>query len=169
MTGGNPRPFVLVLTLVFLAGTGALLAGVFYPPVAAVWRARGWTPVRCTIDESGVAEHRDSQGASRYSARVRYRYELGGAEHVGTRISFLTTRSGRRARAQAEVEHLRPGDTVPCFVDPSAPHAAVLDRRLGRLAGWIAAPLIWMVLTLVVVRALVRTRDATPRPPGPPQ
>jgi hypothetical protein len=156
VSAGNPRVFVLVLTLVFLAGAGALLAGVFYPPVAAVWRARAWPSLHCVIEEAGIDEHRDSQGTSRYSARVRYRYTLGGTQHLGTRISFLTASHRERSRAQAEVEHLQPGRTVPCFADPSAPDEAVLDRKLGRLAGWAAGPLIWIVVTLVAIRALMR-------------
>ena len=97
-------------------------------PLTKILLARDWAPTDCTILSSGVGRHSGSKGGSTYSVDVLYRYQFNGREYQSSRYKFATaSTSGYDGKAEI-VRRLAPGTTTTCYVNPTAPDEAVLDR-----------------------------------------
>lgn len=124
-----------------LAGLGFLMF--FLVPAVKVVQALSWEPVPCTILESGVASHSDSDGTT-YSVEIRYSYEVEWVEYTSDRYEFLGgSSSGYEGKAEV-VERYPPGSRATCWVDPEDPTEAVLYRGFT----W---PYLFALLPLVFV------------------
>ncbi len=84
-----------------------------------------WTPTQAEIVESSVRERGD-----RYEFAVRFRYEVGGREHVGSRYASgrETHRFENVATRRRLLDTYPPGKAVTVFVNPEKPGEAVLTR-----------------------------------------
>ena len=108
--------------------------------------AAGWTPTACVVLESYVESRQDTEpwGNSMrlftvYLPYVRYTYSFGGAEYESDVVSLQASDSARDpARAQRIVDTYPPGTSQTCYVDPDAPHQAVLHQR-SSTAPWLFA------------------------------
>lgn len=116
--------FGLVFTVMFL-----LL------PLWRVAQAQGWRETPCTILESRVDVHSDSDGST-YRVAVRYSYlappptpgAAEGQEMTGDRYDFATGHSSGREAKDAAVRANPPGLRRTCWVDPAHPERSVLER-----------------------------------------
>ena len=111
-------------------------------------RARRWPQTSGTILESDIEEIRDDSaegGKPRYRLRVRYRYEAGGQEFTGDRLTFFGSdvRHSTHTRAAAHRNQIIRGDQIDLWYDPANPSQAVNDRRIP----WA----FWFVLAIGVI------------------
>ncbi len=126
---GSPGCVVGFFSIFALFGL-AFLIPFFILPLARSLRAQSWPAVPCTIVESAVGVHGDSDGDT-YSIDVRYTYELNGRTYEGTRYKFFGGSSSGREAKQAVIDQLPPGTHAACYVDPRDPASAVIDRGVG--------------------------------------
>jgi Protein of unknown function (DUF3592) len=99
-------------------------------PVAGLLAARSWVETPCTILASQVAESSDSDGTT-YKVDVRYAYTFEGGEYRSERYDFFNAySSGYDGKAEV-VARYPPGARTVCYVNPSDPSEAVIDRSPG--------------------------------------
>lgn len=137
------RPGCLVgfFAVFLLAGLGFLMF--FLVPAVKVVKALSWEEVPCTILDSEVASHSDSDGTT-YSVEVRYSYQVDWVEYTSNRYEFMGgSSSGYEGKAEV-VERYPPGSQATCWVDPEDPTEAVLYRGFT----W---PYLFALLPLVFV------------------
>lgn len=119
---------LLLGTVLWLAGLSAGLAPL-WRTLSTTWQARHWQPVAATVVEHEVVRHRRA-----VSLHVLYRYEWAGRPYLGDRLGpesdgrvggseAVAAWSERLAQAQREARPLT------AWVDPAAPHRALLQRR----------------------------------------
>lgn len=119
--------FVVILTIV------ALGSCVFIVAATSKWtRARdslGWPTVAGVVEASKVASSRHkTKGGHRTShrAQVDYTYEVDGASHTGSKVSFRVTSEGE-ADAAATVARYPQGTQVQVHYDPADPTLSALE------------------------------------------
>lgn len=125
----------------------------FLMPFLQTRAAQFWTGVPCTIVSS-----RNIQTAGRRPAtifKVQYRYSIDGTSYFGDEYSFWMERTSllyRRDRILPLPGKFAPGADATCFVNPSNPAQAILDRSLPPNFAF-AAMLISLPLTMGVLIA----------------
>ena len=128
------RRFAAVLLMVIgLALFLAFLLG----PVRHAIAARSWPAQECKILRSEVGRYRTAKGSDGYSPRIFYSYAVDDHEHRSDNYSFFEYSSSGWASARRITSRYRPGSTVACYVNPSDPDDATLNRdpSLGWLFG----------------------------------
>jgi hypothetical protein len=126
----NTPKDALVISAVGLVTTA--LTGFF---ILRALRARRWQQTSGTILESDIEQIRDDSaegGRPRYRLRVRYRYEAGGQEFTGDRLTFFGSdvRHSTRTRAAAHRNQIIRGDKIDLWYNPADPSQAVNDRKI---------------------------------------
>ncbi len=152
--------------LVFLAAGAAVMWFVMGRALMRVGEAKSWTATPCTVLASEVVTHAGDDGNT-YSALVRYSYLFGGREYQSDRYDFSTGSTSNFEAHQQAVERFVVGSSCTCFVDPSDPTRAVLDRgfRKGYLIGLFGLPFFAVGLggLIFLARAgLKKTQAAAP-------
>lgn len=104
-----------------------LLVTLFLKPVAQVVAARSWTAVPCRITSSIVSSHTDSDGTN-YSADIVYSYVYNGQSYNSGRYSFGNQLRGKYNGRMNLVARYPTGSLSTCYVNPSDPESAVLER-----------------------------------------
>lgn len=146
-TGVVVRLFGTIFFLVFFA---AGLAAVSF--IGKQW----WTgaqPYRWSEMPATVLASRIESGPERRegSAYVQYRYTFEGRTHVSERIDVDDPHPNGEEML-AFVQRLTPGSTATCYVNPKAPHEAVLRRQ----SLWFGLVVLFpMIFVLVGVAGLV--------------
>jgi hypothetical protein len=102
---------VALAVFALLAAAGILLASAVVEDFSKARASRDWKPV------DGVVLSKDEERAS----IIRYAYVAGGRGHESRRVRFF---SG--LLYPAPTASLRPGESVPVYVDPDDPETAVL-------------------------------------------
>ena len=71
----------------------------------------------------------DATDSGLYILSVAYEYDFAGHSYHSSRYSFSpsSASAGRRGKRRI-ARRLAPGATARCFVNPDAPHDAVIDR-----------------------------------------
>jgi len=143
---------------VVLVVVGAL--GLLYLLVrlAQLLRCRSWRAADAEVVEVVVREHATSapyssqpgqageEGPTQYSAEVVYRYQAGGATHLGRTLRPVPPRRySSRERALAAVARWPVGARVSAYCHPRDAARAVLDRSVPP----------WLYAGLVITAGLV--------------
>ncbi len=146
----------LLGAIFMLAGTGAIVP-MFFLPLRQIEAARTWRTQTCTVLSSEVVDHGDT-----HSIGVRFVYQVDGHPFESDRYSFETGSSSGYAGKAEVVARLPPGAAVTCYVNPQAPHEAVIHRdRYATL--WLG--LFPLVFVFAGLGLLVMTWRK-PRPPS---
>lgn len=137
--------------LVFICAGCAILWMMILRPFAQVAASLRWQPVEAVILSSALDTGESAKGKETYRVAVTYRYVWPPADHalktdppallgapdpsarpreyIGERYDFS---SGHTNVAVADMREIiaahPPGSRVTCYVDPHAPHSAVIDR-----------------------------------------
>jgi hypothetical protein len=123
-----------------LFGSVAFLGGFFFYMLylMPVLDTRNWTPTHCSIASSQVGQRQGSNGPT-YSVDIAFNYTVGDHECQSRQYSETGVSSSRRDEVQAVVDRYPTGKQTVCYVDPSDPTDAVLDRGIqsGLLLGLI--------------------------------
>lgn len=100
--------------------------------------SQSWAGVRGKVIDSHVQEKEtndyDGNTHTSYSAKVCYRYAVGGEEFTGSRIAFGVKPTNKAATSEIVAKY--PVDTaVMVYYDPEKPQEAVLERNTN--SGWV--------------------------------
>ncbi len=153
---GSGGLFVAVLVLAVLSWPLAL------GPLVRLAGTLGWQESECTIVSS---EWRESTGArlrDRSSTlEVRYSFEVDGRTGEGTAINVTELDGGIRIRGEGGRHRPRSADggyvvggRYPCWVQPSPPYQAVLERSATGLP-WLLSGVL-AILLLAALGSLMR-------------
>ncbi|MCA9263987.1 MAG: DUF3592 domain-containing protein [Planctomycetales bacterium] len=119
-----------------------------------------WREVSATVLEVHLDEHQDDDQVT-FRARARYRYEYGGAQFTGSRVSLDRSADNLgdyQERVATELmQAQQQGRSVRCFINPAAPGESILyrDLRVGKLGflllfavvfGGSGAGLLWIAV-----------------------
>lgn len=88
-----------------------------------------WVETPCKVLWSRVQVHDGDEGDT-YSVDVFFEYQHEGATHRSNRYSFTVGSSGGRKSKSKIVRAYPAGLETTCFVDPTVPRHAVLDRSV---------------------------------------
>jgi hypothetical protein len=135
-------PVLAVTTFLALGGAGVFV-WVFLPGLWEMLDAAAWVETPAVVVGAST-EPVVSRGKTRYRSRVSYRYEFGGSTYESDREILLDVSRGSRSETRPSRS---PGERVTCWVDPSDPSRAVLER------GWNASATAMTVPLLLVVGA----------------
>ncbi len=114
--------------LLLLAGSVLFMAFLLGPVHQAI-AARSW-PAQggCKILRSEIRRYATSKGSDAYSSLVFYSYTVDDREHRSDTYSFFEYPANGWAAAQRITSGYRPGSTVSCYVNPTDPDDATLNR-----------------------------------------
>jgi hypothetical protein len=125
-------------------------------PIASVLERLGagnWQEIPCTIEEIGIDSRLSSHttgirlsSSPTYSVAVLFSYQLDGRTYRSSRFDFSREGDGDEDDKLAAVAR-HPAGRSTCWVDPSQPTRAVVERRLG-IHGFglaVALPLLGLI------------------------
>ena len=138
------RVSAAVIGLIFLALGGGFLYLVLMRPLGQIIAARQWvtTPARVV---SSVVQSRGST----HSVAIRYAYTANNQRYESSRYSFMDVSSSGRAGKAAIVRQHPPGSELTCFINPSDPAAAVIERGMRPMM-WVALlPGLFVVIGII--------------------
>ncbi len=142
----GPRIFTFLFGLPFF-GLGIVFLWIGgLQPIVKVVQSRSWESVPCTILESRVDSHYDSDGTT-YSIEVSFRYEWNGQTYTGDRYNLMRMNSSGRKGKKEVVRRYPVGLQTACYVNPRRPSEAVIVRK----AGWLPVFVIPFSSIFVVV------------------
>ncbi|MEM9017575.1 MAG: DUF3592 domain-containing protein [Verrucomicrobiota bacterium] len=88
-----------------------------------------WVETETTIESLEADDTQVNQrGMPKYILEVRYPYQFGGKDYLGTRIKRLPTEASDPRKLKGKIESYRAGTTTVCYVDPEDPEMAVLKK-----------------------------------------
>lgn len=117
----------------------------FVRPMFGVWSARSWPATPCTVVSSDVQRHSGSDSTT-YSVDVLYAYEVDGREFRSNRYGFVGGSSSGYQRKAAIVRQYPAGKRTVCYVNPSDPTEAVLDRGFTAEMWFGLIPLVFVLV-----------------------
>ncbi len=109
-------------------------------PVALFAAARNWRACPCRIVASRVhaSSHRMN---TRYGVDIVFAYEYEGRAYVSEDYQLVRDYNRTFGESSERVGHYSPGAASVCYVNPSNPTQAVLDRSLPRITPFALFPL----------------------------
>ena len=132
MTKGTAA-FLIIFGLIFF-GAGFTVTWIgCLGPLAGVFASRNWTPVPAQIVSSHLASHPSSKANRTYRIDIRYQYIVNGTLYTAERYDFFRSKTYTNLGVksmQKIVTSLPPGTETTCLVNPSAPHKAVITRKV---------------------------------------
>lgn len=126
-TGKQSPGCTLAFAAIFIIAGLAVVCFFTALPVFHWVDAAGWEATPCTIQSSAVESHRSDDGTT-YSIEITYSYELRGTAYTADRYDFFNASSSGRSGKETVVRQYPPGAQATCYVNPSAPAEAVLNR-----------------------------------------
>ncbi len=144
----------LIIGLVFTAFIGRESVH-----VVRVWTT--WVRVPCAIVDSGASLDGDDERPYRFEVRYRYRWKDEPHEATTFRKGYRGSQSFRPV--QRLLLSYPPGGAAHCYVDPTDPARAVLQRRSPAFVLLILFPLVFVVVGVVT---LVATWSRSAKPEG---
>lgn len=112
---------------------GVLLYFVTVRPLLLFLDARTWPETPCEIVSSSVGSHRSSgkNSSTTYSIDIVYRYKVGGREYRSERYELMGGSSSGRSGKLEVVGRYPAGTKTICYVSPTDPTEALLNRGLS--------------------------------------
>ena len=158
------RMSLLFFSVFLLAGLG-FLYGFFLRPLAKIIVSSNWPAVPCVVLSSEVQSHRDSDGST-YSINILYSYEFSGRAFKSNRYHFLGGSSSGYAGKRAVVNRYPPGFHTLCYVNPSEPTEAVLERGFTADMWFGLIPFVFVLIGGGGVTYSLRQRKRASAAPG---
>ena len=98
------------------------------------YQARSWVETPATITQLELKRHRNNEGSDSHEVKATYQYEYEGKTFTSSVVglkeggdNFTSYHKDLHARLE---QAKKAGETEPCFVDPTDPASALLDRDL---------------------------------------
>src|SRR3954468_3268892 len=140
--GIGGRIFGSLFFLVFF-GMGALFCFIIGREFYLNLQTRSWPPTDCVLIESHIHQN-DSRDETPYEFMARYEYEWQGQRYSSTNYSRQPARSSDYSKMQRLASRYRSDTKASCFVDPSHPEQAVLERSSLWIGLAILLPLLFV-------------------------
>ena len=122
----NRRAVVMFGIVIFIVAALTLL-GAGLKPYWQKSQAQTWTKVQGEVLSTSI-ETEQHKNSTTYIPKVRYRYQVGGLDYLGSAIRFGLPESGpNAAQVKLKLHPFPAGATPVVFVDPTNPRNAVLD------------------------------------------
>ena len=118
--------YMVAIGVVLTLTGGGLSAFSAYQLVEAT-ASRHWPLVPGQIVESKVDSHENSDGETKHTARVVYRYEVGQSSYSGDRVSIGLFGQGSAGKPAKVVRRYPLGKSVHVHANPSQPRRSVLE------------------------------------------
>ena len=139
----------IVATLFALpfAGVGVWMLWAVSSTLYDAWQMQDWVQVEARLISGGYETH-SGDDSDTYEAYAEYRYEFQGQSHAGNRVGIAAGADnigdyqqdiGRNLQSAASR-----GELILVYVDPEAPHDAVIDR--GVRWGLIGFKMIFVIV-----------------------
>ena len=159
--------FFSLFFLVFFAA-GAFFFYQIARDVAAGMRARTWQQANCEIITSQVGEpDTSSQRSSGFTFLVQYRYTFAGQTFTSDQYRRKPATFSDYAKAARLVERYHPGSSATCYVNPSAPAEAILERDSLFMPLQLLFPLVFVAIGGGGIYFAWRRKSAVPGETGP--
>lgn len=178
-SAGNPPdnavPTVSARLLKIVLGMSLMAAGLAVTVLLFIpWRrakeTHAWTETPCVIVESYTREVQSGDLAhTTHRVFLRYRYAFGGKEHTGTkwrRITYageedegLSRKTPHASEAVKLVDKYPAGAAATCWVNPAAPHEAVLEHQTTASIYTLWWPMLFAVGGAGIVWSAVRRKS----------
>jgi len=141
----NGRRIMIAFFSVFLLVGLGVGYGFFVQPLLKIVAAQNWRQVPCEIVSSRVKTHSGDDGST-YSVDVVYRYTYQDRTYTANSYHFFSgSSSGYEAKAEI-VRHLPAGSRTICYIDPSHPFDAVLERGITSTLWFGLIPLVFAIV-----------------------
>jgi hypothetical protein len=144
MPAGTGAKLGLSLFFLFFFAIGSLFEILILLGVAQAAGQRTWEQTPCTIVASEVQERQE--GGEPYIFVVQYRYEYKGNAREGTGYRRGYNGGGEYSKAQELVEKYPAGLATSCYVNPTNPDEAALERDSMLIGLVLLFPLIFVVI-----------------------
>jgi hypothetical protein len=158
----------------WIFGGGFTLIGLLFLLIGGFQLRQGlktndWPAAAGRIVESKIVEKKvdGSSGRRRsrisdmdYTVDVRYSYEVEGQKFEGDRLRYGNESHDSRASAMEEQSLFAPGKALQVYYDPKTPSQSVLIKGIGLSWLGMALGLMALVIGLLVVFYMVRSRAA---------
>ena len=138
----------LLLGIVGTTAGGGGLAYCIWSAAEGVLAAK-WPTVSGLVTSTRVDKHYTRFGP-RYEPIVSYTYQVMGASHSGSRLSFWGDESMSTEGAQKKLDDYPPGATITVRYDPRKPNRSVLEHGL-RLGPILSACIMASLFTAGIV------------------
>jgi len=125
--------------------------------VSRVVAARDWTPTPCVVVSSRVQSHRGDDSTT-YSVDILYAYEFNGREFKSSAYGFMGGSSSGQDGKREIVRAHPPGRKTICYVNPSDPTDAVLQRGFTPMMLLGLIPLVFLFAGAAGMRHAWRKR-----------
>jgi Protein of unknown function (DUF3592) len=136
--------------------TGLGVTALLFVPYRRAMQTRAWTETPCTITASRMVQTPERENPSPpWRVFLEYRYSTAGREYTGhrwRRIAYYETadqlvsrKTPHRSEAEKLTEKYPPGLATVCYVDPAAPHEAVLEHQAKAAIYTLWWPMIFAV------------------------
>ena len=104
-----------------------------------------WVETPCEVISSRVVESHDDDGTT-YRPEIVYKYTYQGKNYESKRYDFFEVSSSGRSSKQKVVRDHPPGKKTVCYVDPTDPQKAVINRDFSWSILIVLLPLIFMAV-----------------------
>jgi hypothetical protein len=117
-------------------------------------QTRQWTPVECRIESSRIVERGGANGD--YGFEVEYIYTVSGRSYTSRQFSLQSKSFSDYGEAQRLANRYPLGSKSLCYVNPSTPDQAILERASLWLGLLLLLPLVFVTVGAVGIVSLVR-------------
>lgn len=138
-----------------LIGAGVMVP-LFILPVLRIIDARSWQATPCRVVHSEVRSH-DSDDGTTYSVHILYEYSFQGQTHRNDRYSFMGGSSSGYKGKRAIVDRYRSGTQAQCWVNPKAPHEAVIQRGFSPMMFFGFIPALFLIVGIGGIFGVLRS------------
>ncbi|WP_042725022.1 DUF3592 domain-containing protein [Chthoniobacter flavus] len=119
-----------LLFLVFLVVGSGILYIATIRPLQNVLVARSWLETPCVINSSRVVKVGGAKhGTQSYRAEIFYAYTIGNTHYTTSNYQFDSGGSDGKEAKQQIVDQYPPGRQTVCYINPTNPGQAVLNRK----------------------------------------
>jgi heme/copper-type cytochrome/quinol oxidase subunit 2 len=144
--GVTGKLFLSLFFLAFFAG-GMIFTGLIIRDVFLAATTYGWQRVECEILESRVADRRrSSDDSTPYWFEVKYSYSLNGKTFTSEKYQRTGGAFSDYSKAQRLADRFAARSESVCYINPSNPSEAVLERQSLWMALTIPFPLIFVTI-----------------------
>ncbi len=137
----------LTVFFLFFFGMGSLFAVLTFRSFAETAATYRWARTTCEVlSSNGGVDEKASDEDPPFFFSILYRYGWGGREHTGSAVALRPSRHTDWRQVQARLDRYPPGSAVTCYVNPSAPSQAILERGSLWTVFFLPLPLVFVLI-----------------------
>lgn len=148
LSNRGSRPATLFFFSIFFLLGSVFFYFFFIRPGMRATEARHWVETPCRIVSSRVGEHSGQHGST-YSVDIVFSYMVDGRGFTSAHYGFMGGSSSGYAGKAAIVRRYPPGMRTVCYVNPSNPADAVIERGFTKEMLFGLIPAVFVLIGLV--------------------